>query len=961
MEPVNYILRQRRNRRERSKKDPKRHLGFGCSLALSLLVAALGIFAAWGYAQIFRDLPHPGLLPALLDAPDGSLLEPTRLYDRSGEHIILTLDNPAIEQRTALSLDPSQSNYLPTTLISATLATLDPTFWRHPGYSLSGLRRGEQTTLAQRLVSDLLLWQEPPSLARALRERLLAAQITARFGRERILEWYLNSANYGRLAFGAEAAARVYFGKPAAQLSLAEAALLAAVNQAPALNPHDAPQAAVEGQKEVITIMENQGLITTDQAHRALVEELKFRPPVKLGHNPAPAFANLILEQLSKRMDVSRLERGGFEVITTLDYDLQSQALCASDAFLNKLSRAQAPATFLAERTCPAALLLPTISGSHTKKTGDMVANIIVYDPQQGQILALVGQPSPGSDPVKPPGHPPGTLLTPFIYLTAFTRGMAPATLLWDLPNPQISFQNSEQTYHGPVRLRIALANDYLIPAAQVLNQIGSETVRETLRQLGFREDNLLEMGELPLEQGEITLLEAARAYGILANSGVLVGMPEADTNHRNGATKLLPLTYLRVENRHDEAWFDLEDAAESTLSRPVLSRQLAYLITDILSDETARWPSMGHPNPLEIGHPVAAKLGSTANNKHSWALGYTPDLLVGVWLGVANENPTGEVAPTLAATLWNAIMRYAVRDLSPAGWAAPPGINQLEVCDPSGMLPSADCPNIVNEVFLDGTEPTHVDTLYRSFQINRETGRLATAFTPPELIEERIFLMLPPESIDWARSIGLPAPPSEYDIIAQPAETSPHAQISKPALYAYVRGLVEIRGRAAGDDFEFYRLQVGQGLNPQTWIQLGQDTSRPVPEDSILGEWDTTGLNGLYTLQLLVVFKDQRVASDIIQVTVDNQPPEVLIIHPQPGQEYSTGQNTMTFQVSASDDLALSDVQFYLDGKLIGSFQQEPYLLQRDVQAGDHSFRVVVSDQAGNRNFDRLEFSLRE
>ncbi len=190
-----------------------------CSACLSALAAVLvGVV----YSSITEDLPSLAALPDLLDPPDGILRQPTRLYDRTGEHVLLTLENPGADGSQYLTLDSGEPNFLPASLISATIATQDPYFWKHAGYSLDGIRQNAHPTLAQQLVSNLLLWDETPGLRRALRERLLAAQITSHFGRQQILTWYLNSVNYGRLAFGADAAARVYFGKPASRAHLAE-------------------------------------------------------------------------------------------------------------------------------------------------------------------------------------------------------------------------------------------------------------------------------------------------------------------------------------------------------------------------------------------------------------------------------------------------------------------------------------------------------------------------------------------------------------------------------------------------------------------------------------------------------------------------------------------------------------------------------------------------------------------
>jgi hypothetical protein len=202
-------------------------------------------------------------------------------------------------------------------------------------------------------------------------------------------------------------------------------------------------------------------------------------------------------------------------------------------------------------------------------------------------------------------------------------------------------------------------------------------------------------------------------------------------------------------------------------------------------------------------------------------------------------------------------------------GWTLPQGVAVMTVCDPSGMLPTRECPNLVTEVFLTGSEPTQADTLFREFSVNRETGLLATVFTPPELIDNRVYMLIPENARAWAQSEGVPIPPSSYDAI-QPPQLNPNVNISSPQLFADVNGTVQIIGTASGDDFLYYRVQVGKGLNPQEWIQLGSDSFEPV-ENGQLAEWDTTGLSGLYAVQLIGghVKKDQVVETAVIQVTI--------------------------------------------------------------------------------------------
>ena len=260
MSSILTILRQRRHRRDQVRSSAQQRsqrtiLGFG--FIFSVAVFALVLAAALVYASLTRGLPSLEKMTVLLDPQDGQLLQPTRLYDRTGQHLIAAL-SPTGSPRTYIAYDR-----FPQALVDATLALTQPDFWTSPGYLLKGWQDPRShPTLAQRLVFDFLLWDQPASSLRAIHERILAAQVTAEYGSRQVLEWYLNSADYGHLAYGAEAAAQLYFGKSVTQLDLSEAALLAAVSQAPALNPIDSPSAAE--QRRVQTLIRHAGGRSSD-------------------------------------------------------------------------------------------------------------------------------------------------------------------------------------------------------------------------------------------------------------------------------------------------------------------------------------------------------------------------------------------------------------------------------------------------------------------------------------------------------------------------------------------------------------------------------------------------------------------------------------------------------------------------------------------------------------------------
>ena len=261
-----------------------------------------------------------------------------------------------------------------------------------------------------------------------------------------------------------------------------------------------------------------------------------------------------------------------------------------------------------------------------------------------------------------------------------------------------------------------------------------------------------------------------------------------------------------------------------------------------------------------------------------------------------------------------------------------------------------------MREIFANGGEPTQADNLYRVYEINRETGFLATVFTPPQLVEERVYLAFPPEARDWAEANGFSTPPDSYDAI-QPVDADPDVYITTPSMFADVRGEIEITGTAGGENLDYYRVLVGQGLNPPNWVQIGDDSGSLVI-DGTLGTWDTSELNGLYAVQLQAVRTDQLVDTAVIQVTVDNTAPDVSITYPGDGDELEYVSNRqITFQVTAVDNLSLSIVEFYVDGVLVGSLEEVPFALTWNARRGEHRLEVLARDRAGNEREVKIGF----
>jgi membrane peptidoglycan carboxypeptidase len=906
------------------------------------------------------DLPSLNLLPDLMDPDQGLLMQPTRIYDRSGQILLYSLENPGINRRY-ISINPQDSNHFSPELIRVTLGFHDPGFWHSPGIAFNSPLNPQPGTIAERLVNDLLLQDEPDSLRRTLRMRILAAQVIANYGHVQVLEWYLNSAYFGHLAYGADSAARLYLEKPVSQLTLAESALILAANQAPALNPLDAPQAAQSLQKMVLDLLLSRGTITGEEYHRAISASAQLAEPAGQEASAAAAFSRLVVDRLSVQLGRERIERGGLRIITTLDYGLQLELSCLVRTQLSRLTTdpGSKPVEFRQPdgRTCQSVRLLPTLPVSSHSLPADLTASAVVLDPRTGQVLALIGDTTVPGESASLTPRPPGSLLSPFVAVAGFARGAGPATLSWDIPTSSPDDiedrENPDGMYHGPVRLRLALANDYLNPVTQLLNQVGAANVWRLASAMGLTSLSNEYQDDLLYHGGNVSPLEMAQAYAVFAAQGMRSGQ----RLEPNGEPKLALVLY--VEDMDGVVVLD----ARQPVSQAVVSPQLAYLVHNVLSDSSARWPSLGYPNPLEIGRPAGAKIGQVEGSAQVWAAGYTPQRVAVFWLG----QPEGRevlanrpLNPRMVAGMWHALMQHASQDLPVEDWPEPAGIVRMEVCDPSGQLPSSTCPETVREVFLSGNEPTAPDSLYRQFQINRETGRLATVFTPLELIEEQTFLIPPPQAAAWAQAAGLPLPPEDYDAI-QPPEPSSTVNISEPALFSFASGQVRFRGTAAGPGFRFYQILVGQGINPQTWLQIGEDGISPVTQ-GLLGEWQTQGLEGLYTIRLVVVRENQKVEMATLQLTVDNAPPIVRVLYPQVEQEFIyTQDRQIIFQADANDSIAVRQVVWLVDGKQVGESAQPPYIFNWQSTRGEHILEVKAYDLAGNEGkSEQITFTVR-
>jgi membrane peptidoglycan carboxypeptidase len=936
------IIRRRRHGFRSSGGEANRLLPAWAIVTIFLAIislSALFVQAGLLFTAITRDLPSIERIGIWLDRENGTLLEPTRFYDRSGNTVLFTLGNPGID-RKMLAVDPSQPDHFSPQLTRAWVAMQQRDFWSSNGIDTSDILNPKPITIAEKLAANLLLENELEGKKKAVRMRLLASQMVRNYGSSQVLEWYLNSANFGHQAYGVESASQLYFGKSAADLDLFEAAMLVVISESPALNPIDAPSHIDVLHKEALNRLLLAGLIGSEEYIRRAASTPEFAQVPTSGLSNYSAFIEVVRDQLEDEIGQETLERGGLNVITTLDMELQSQVACTLRTQLERMQAPDSPVVSAAD--CPAGRLLPRLESQTGSDIVYLRAEGAILDPQTGEVLAMLGE--LGSDGLitSATSHEPGSLVTPFVGISAFARGYSPASLLWDIPDegvdPTSISRNPDGDFHGPVSLRAALANDYLAPISRIYEEIGSQTLAQLWIPFGLGQVSSTEPETSMLERGGFwTLLQAARAYGILAAGGQSHGVT-------TGSGEVVEPKIIRAVEDNQGSLIPATPAEES---QQVLSEPLAYLINHVLSDESARERSMGRPNPFEIGRPAGGKIGRTADDNSLWAVGYTPQRLAITWFGQDSTEGSLPLDIRAATGITHALLQYAVRTIPEENWRQPAGISEVSVCDPSGKLPTRDCPAIVKEVFLTGSEPTSADTMYQRLSVNRETGRLATVFTPPEQQIEKVFLVVPVEYRSWAEKAGFDIAPTEYDTI-QVSTVNPDVYIASPAGFAYIRGRTQILGTARGADFDQYRLEIGQGVNPGEWFQIGGGKS--TVENGVLGEWDTIGREGLHTVRLIVVDTDQEFRTAVMQVAVDNTPPEIRITNPQQAEtlEIEAG-NPITLRAEASDNIGINRVEWWLNNVRIDSRGQPPFALPWSPESGEHTLVVRAFDLAGN------------
>lgn len=666
---------------------------WGCIVGL---IGTVGVFVWFS-----KDLPTP----TKVVRREGYT---SRMYDRNGE---LLYDVYKEAKRTPVAWED-----VPNYMRQATIAVEDKEFYKHQGFDpLTPLRIVKNffyfhkltggSTLTQQLVKNVLLTSEV-SVTRKIKEFILAVQIEAKYRKDEILLMYLNEAPYGGPAWGIGSAAEQYFNKKVADLNLTECAILAGLPQRPnSYSPFSkTPTAYISRTGHVLERMTEDGYISKELAEKTLEEARDYKFYENKSQILAPHFVFWVKDMLIDKYGVDLVEGGGLKIQTTLDWKIQEEAQKIVSEEIDK-----------------------------SEKLGISNGAAVVLDPRSGQVLAMVG--SRGYFSEKTDGkfnvatqalRQPGSAIKPVTYLTALKKGSATAaTMVMDVPvtfpgsggQPDYKPQNYTGKFYGALSVRAALGNSINIVAVKMLATVGLENMLRQAYEMGLislepSKENLSKYGlSVTLGGADVRMIELASAYSAFANGG----------------ERVEPIGVLKVEDRDGRV---LEEFKEVETKR-VMSPQEAFIISNILSDNSAREITFGQQNGLIISnYQVAVKTGTTNDKKDNWAIGWTPNLLTAVWVGNNDNSPMLKVASGVsgATPIWRRIMQSVIPSRNKEDFPIPDRIVSIEVDKFSGYAAHDGFPSR-QEYFIDGTQPRIADPIHLKLKLCKGKNGLA----PPD------------------------------------------------------------------------------------------------------------------------------------------------------------------------------------------------------------------------------------
>lgn len=857
-----------------------------------LFAISVGVVAGVGYG-VYRSYTNDLVTPAeeIAKLPLGG----AEIRDRNGNFLYEFFDD-VTGLRKYVPHDEISLN-----LIGATIAAEDASFMDNPGVNFSGLvaaaldnfspfgdssgflegRGGSSIT--QQLVKNIYFTPEERterSIDRKLKETAIALELTRDYSKEQILEWYLNLISYGNVFIGAEAAANGYFNTTAEDLTLPQAAMLAAIPSCPSCyDPINEPEAALEQRNVVLRRMYEETYITRDLMIEAQAEPLsvELQPfPVE-----APHFVfNVVRPELERLFGEEAVRRDGLIVYTSIDLEFQKQAEAHLEEWITTFE----------------------YSGGHN-------GAVVAIDPTTAEIMAYVGSRDyfrddiDGRNNMAAALNSPGSSFKPFTYLTAFLElGWGAGTLILDTPFPGEYWdgerppRNPGTGFQGPITVRNALGNSLNIPAVKAIMYAGVVNTINQATKMGITGLEPSRLGpSMTIGGVDVRLIDMVYGYTAFPNLGILKGV-ESTIVRPAGERNIEPVSIIRVENRDGEVIYPLI-AGEPSADGPYLQEQrvapeaATYLINSILSDGCAQTITFGGCGALSIpGRPAGIKTGTSEPYSDSfaigdtWAFAYTPQLVVGTWFGNADNSPMTDISSTSVSwrTVRDVITTYH-EGLPVEQFRRPPGLVEAELCAPSGLVATETCP-IKNppDLFVADRLSSAEDDWWLVAQIDSRTNKLASEFTPAEFIEERLYLQLPEGLGSWETNQALEWAAELEDASSDevPTETTdvrdlPMA-ITSPIRAEQVSGDVVIEGRAFSESFVSYRLEYRYDTLAGDWQPI-IEVQNSVPE-GVLGIWNTDGLPlGLYTLRLVISDEAAGESEQRVQVLL------VGVVEPEP------------------------------------------------------------------------------
>lgn len=863
----------------------------GAILVIGVVVWYNNIADPWRQEIAALAAYEPEFQTARILAADGSL--------------IAELTSPEGGARTSIPLE----NIAPE-LVHAVVSVENERFFEDPGFDpvaiarafFQNLSAGEvesgASTITQQIARNLVIRDTTVSPLRKTQEIIVAAEIARQYDKNFLLELYLNEIFFGNQSYGVEAASEFYFDESAADVNLPQAALLAGLIQAPALyDPVVNRQAAFARMEEVLQQMAEVGCLqftfapynetpycitqedisgTAIAVPKARVEAANYLPrETRFEH---PHFVNYVLQQVERIYGTSELYQRGFQIRTTLLPRLQQ----VSEVALRQQVLNLAP-------------------------NGVNTGAVMVADPRDGAIRAMVGSPDFYDEEIDGQvngvfaWNSPGSALKPVVYAAAFDgvntptgrSYLTPATILWDVRTDFGNYVpvNFDREYHGPVSVRTALANSYNVPAVKALNFVGVGELRAVAERMGI--DFLPEV-QLNLTTAvggtDVRLFDMTEAYATLANDGLRV--------------PFYTITQITDFEGNEVALPPRPEPAQA------ISPGAAFLIQSILADNVARAIEFGTNSPLVIEglvDYVAAKTGTSDENRDLWTMGFSSNYTVGVWIGRNDNAPIVNISGLAAAPIWNAVMREALQNTTPEPFIAPPSVVQRQVCAATGTIydpsnPLFNCPEVRTEFFLQSAPPPGpTEAFLQAVPIDTWTGLRANELCP-QSVETEIFVVLndpaalnwlnnDPQGLAYLQSLGVTPPATTPPDQACTASTPrPQVDITNPQPGETVSDEVPVIGTAQGPNFSGYQVELApQGTN--NFVVVVPRSQNQIVNGQ-LGTFNSRGVqNGAYTLRLSAFSTLGGVTRDTVDIIVNNIQPTAtptpfptLAVPTQPG-----------------------------------------------------------------------------